>query len=67
MCACSVSPATSAACIAAGDLDPESQTDSRPLDMLMLRYNAVHRGAERDVFPTTGPLHIPVVVYTCLR
>ncbi len=56
-----------AARIAAGDLGPEFRTDSRPLDMLMLRYNAAHRGAERDVFPTTDPLHIPVVVYTCLR
>lgn len=39
----------------------------RPLDMLMLRYNAAHRGAERDVFPVTSPLGIPVVVYTCMR
>ena len=37
------------------------------LDMLMLRYNAAHRGAEADVFPVTGPLRMPVVVYTCLR
>jgi predicted aldo/keto reductase-like oxidoreductase len=41
--------------------------NTRPLDMLMLRYNAAHRGAERDVFPVTDPLKIPVVVYTCLR
>jgi predicted aldo/keto reductase-like oxidoreductase len=37
------------------------------LDMLMIRYNAAHRGAERDVFPVTDRLRMPVVVYTCLR
>jgi predicted aldo/keto reductase-like oxidoreductase len=37
------------------------------LDMLMVRYNAAHRGAETDVFPTTTALGMPVVVYTCLR
>jgi predicted aldo/keto reductase-like oxidoreductase len=37
------------------------------LDLLMLRYNAAHRGAETDVFPTTQALGMPVVVYTCLR
>jgi predicted aldo/keto reductase-like oxidoreductase len=37
------------------------------LDLLMIRYNAAHRGAERDVFPTTDALGLPVVVYTCLR
>src|SRR5439155_24779360 len=37
------------------------------LDLLMIRYNAAHRGAERDVFPVTDALGFPVVVYTCLR
>lgn len=37
------------------------------LDMLMIRYNAAHRGAEHDVFPVTDQLGMPVVVYTCLR
>jgi predicted aldo/keto reductase-like oxidoreductase len=37
------------------------------LDLLMVRYNAAHRGAETDVFPITDSLRIPVVVYTCLR
>jgi predicted aldo/keto reductase-like oxidoreductase len=37
------------------------------LDMLMIRYNAAHRGAETEVFPTTDALGMPVVVYTCLR
>jgi predicted aldo/keto reductase-like oxidoreductase len=37
------------------------------LDMLMIRYNAAHRGAEAEVFPVTDALGLPVVVYTCLR
>jgi predicted aldo/keto reductase-like oxidoreductase len=37
------------------------------LDMLMIRYNAAHRGAETEVFPVTSELGLPVVVYTCLR
>jgi predicted aldo/keto reductase-like oxidoreductase len=37
------------------------------LDMLMIRYNAAHRGAETEVFPLTAAQGLPVVVYTCLR
>jgi predicted aldo/keto reductase-like oxidoreductase len=37
------------------------------LDLLMIRYNAAHRGAETQVFPLTDARGIPVVVYTCLR
>jgi predicted aldo/keto reductase-like oxidoreductase len=37
------------------------------LDMLMIRYNAAHRGAEKEIFPVTDNLGMPVVVYTCLR
>ncbi len=37
------------------------------LDLLMIRYNAAHRGAEEDVFPVTRELDIPVVAFTCLR
>ncbi|OAI51814.1 hypothetical protein AYO44_04925 [Planctomycetaceae bacterium SCGC AG-212-F19] len=37
------------------------------LDLLMIRYNAAHRGAEQDIFPVTEALGLPVVVYTCLR
>src|SRR5262249_41543224 len=37
------------------------------LDMLMIRYNAAHCGAETDVFPTTDALRLPVVTYTSLR
>lgn len=40
---------------------------SGKLDMLMVRYNAAHRGAEKEVFPVTDARGIPVVVYTCLR
>jgi aryl-alcohol dehydrogenase-like predicted oxidoreductase len=37
------------------------------LDLIMIRYNAAHRGAEREVFPTTMPLGLPVIAYTGLR
>ncbi len=39
----------------------------RPLDLLMVRYNAAHRGAERDVFPVADRLGIPTVCFTGLR
>ena len=37
------------------------------LDLLMIRYNAAHRGAERDVFPVTTEHKMPVVTFTGLR
>jgi predicted aldo/keto reductase-like oxidoreductase len=37
------------------------------LDLLMIRYNAGHRGAEQEVFPVTDALGMSVVCYTCLR
>lgn len=37
------------------------------LDVLMIRYNAAHRGAEREVFPVTDTRQVPVVAYTALR
>jgi predicted aldo/keto reductase-like oxidoreductase len=37
------------------------------LDLLMIRYNAAHRGAETEVFPITDALAMPVVAFTCLR
>jgi predicted aldo/keto reductase-like oxidoreductase len=40
---------------------------SGALDMLMVRYNAAHRGAEREVFPTTDRLGLPVVTFTAQR
>ncbi|MGE5192629.1 MAG: aldo/keto reductase [Deltaproteobacteria bacterium] len=37
------------------------------IDALMIRYNAAHRGAERDIFPTADARQIPVIAYTALR
>lgn len=37
------------------------------IDMLMIRYNAAHRGAETDIFPVTEALRMPVVTYTSTR
>jgi predicted aldo/keto reductase-like oxidoreductase len=41
--------------------------ESGLLDLVMIRYNAAHRGAERDVFPVTGSAGLPVIAYTALR
>jgi predicted aldo/keto reductase-like oxidoreductase len=41
--------------------------ESGKLDLLMVRYNAAHRGAEREVFPVTQRRQIPVVTFTGLR
>jgi predicted aldo/keto reductase-like oxidoreductase len=41
--------------------------ESGMLDLLMIRYNAAHRGAEHDVFPTTARLGIPLVAFTAQR
>jgi aryl-alcohol dehydrogenase-like predicted oxidoreductase len=35
-----------------------------PLDLLMIRYNAAHPGAERDIFPHLAPRQPAVVAYT---
>ncbi len=37
------------------------------LDAGMIRYNAAHRGAEREVLPVTQSLGLPVIAYTALR
>ena len=37
------------------------------IDLLMIRYNAAHRGAEEEVFPITRNAGISVVAFTCLR
>jgi predicted aldo/keto reductase-like oxidoreductase len=37
------------------------------IDLLMIRYNAAHRGAEEEIFPITTLRGMPVVAYTCLR
>ncbi len=36
-------------------------------DMLMVRYNAAHPGAEEDIFPHVNPMHTAVVAYTATR
>lgn len=40
---------------------------SGKFDLLMIRYNAAHRGAELDVFPVAAQLEIPVVCFTAQR
>jgi predicted aldo/keto reductase-like oxidoreductase len=45
---------------------PDMQPDMR-LDMLMVRYNLAHRGAEREVFPIAVARRMPVVTFTGLR
>ena len=37
------------------------------LDLIMIRYNAAHRGAEQDIFPTVQTMGLPVISYTALR
>ncbi len=37
------------------------------LDLLIVRYNAAHRGAEQDIFPVTERMGLPVVAYTAQR
>jgi predicted aldo/keto reductase-like oxidoreductase len=37
------------------------------LDLVMIRYNAAHRGAETDLFPVTSARGLPVVTFTGLR
>lgn len=37
------------------------------LDLLMIRYNAAHRGAEREVFPVTRERGVGIVAFTGLR
>jgi predicted aldo/keto reductase-like oxidoreductase len=40
---------------------------SGSVDVLMIRYNAAHRGAEREVFPVTDEKGMPAITYTALR
>jgi aryl-alcohol dehydrogenase-like predicted oxidoreductase len=46
----------------AGELAKDS-----PLDMLMIRYNAAHPGAESDVFPSLLQRRPAIVAYTATR
>jgi aryl-alcohol dehydrogenase-like predicted oxidoreductase len=41
--------------------------DEYDLDVLMLRYNAAHRGAERDVFATLPRRRPGIIAYTATR
>ena len=46
----------------------EFEAGRSPFDVFMLRYNAVHRGAERDVFPHLPEQRPPgVIAYTATR
>lgn len=38
-----------------------------PLDLLMIRYNAAHPGAERDIFPHCAKRNPNVIAYTATR
>lgn len=38
-----------------------------PLDLLMIRYNAAHTGAEEDIFPHLVPGRRSIVAYTATR
>ncbi|MBW1838040.1 MAG: aldo/keto reductase [Deltaproteobacteria bacterium] len=46
----------------AGKLAEES-----PLDMLMIRYNAAHPGAEQDIFPHLAKRKPAIIAYTATR
>lgn len=37
------------------------------LDVIMIRYNAAHRGAEKDIFPYVNQYHPGIVSYTATR
>jgi aryl-alcohol dehydrogenase-like predicted oxidoreductase len=41
--------------------------DELALDALMIRYNAAHRGAEREIFETLGPGRPGIIAYTATR
>lgn len=46
----------------------EFEAGRSPFDAFMLRYNAVHRGAEQDVFPHRPAQHGPgLIAYTATR
>ena len=41
--------------------------EDSPLDMLMVRYNAAHTGAEQDIFPLRNKQKPAIVAYTATR
>jgi aryl-alcohol dehydrogenase-like predicted oxidoreductase len=56
-------------CVSAHDRSAYRQhLDSKVFDLIMVRYNAAHRGAERDVFPLLGQQSRPgVICYNSTR
>ena len=53
--------------LAAGWTQEIADCGERRLDLVMIRYNAAHRGAEQDVFPVTDRRGTPAVCFTALR
>ncbi len=49
------------------ELPAAERGQSGQLDLLLIRYNAAHRGAETDSFPHTDRLGLPGAAYTALR
>jgi len=41
--------------------------EDSPLDMLMIRYNAAHTGAEQDIFPHLSKRKPAIIAYTATR
>jgi aryl-alcohol dehydrogenase-like predicted oxidoreductase len=41
--------------------------ENSPLDILMVRYNAAHTGAEQDIFPRLAKRKPAIVAYTATR
>jgi aryl-alcohol dehydrogenase-like predicted oxidoreductase len=41
--------------------------EDSPLDLLMIRYNAAHPGAERDIFPHLAKRQPSIVAYTATK
>jgi aryl-alcohol dehydrogenase-like predicted oxidoreductase len=41
--------------------------EDSPLDMLMVRYNAAHTGAEKDIFPHLAKRNPAIIAYTATR
>ncbi|MBK9167398.1 MAG: aldo/keto reductase [Bryobacterales bacterium] len=50
----------------AGRLAAEGAAEGA-MDTLMVRYNAAHRGAERDIFPHLDPHRPGIIAYTATR
>ena len=44
-----------------------SLADEGTLDVMMIRYNAAHRGAEKDIFPFIGKHNTGIISFTATR